>query len=87
MEFQKHVKVRQEKFGAAVFDTLSEKVFVTNETGAEILRLLQKGEEAKEVVEELVKNYDCDPATAKYQTEEFIIRLKEKGIIKNEEKK
>jgi hypothetical protein len=39
MQFEKHVKVRQEKFGSVMFETLREKIFVTNETGAEILRL------------------------------------------------
>lgn len=81
MQFREHVKVRQEKFGAVVFETLSEKVFVTNETGAEILRLIESGKEIEEIVEELIKNYDSDPATIRYQTEEFIRSLKEKGII------
>ena len=39
MDFTKYTKVRNEKFGAVVFDTLNEKVFVTNESGDEILRL------------------------------------------------
>lgn len=87
MQFQKHVKIRQEKFGAVVFETLSEKVFVTNETGAQVLRLLQKGKQPQEVITELTKNYDCDPGIIKGQTEEFILRLKEKGIIKKRQQK
>lgn len=84
MEFQKDVKIRQEKFGAVVFETLSEKVFVTNETGGEILRLLQKNKEPREMIAELVKDYDCDPVVIKNQMDEFILRLKEKGIIEKE---
>ncbi len=87
MEFEKHVKIRQEKFGAVVFETLREKVFVTNETGAEVLRMLEKGKELAEIVAELAKNYECDPAIIKQDVEEFISMLKDKGLIKKEEEK
>lgn len=87
MELQKNVRVRQEKFGAVIFETLSEKVLVTNETGREILGLIQEGKKMEEVIEELAKKYDGHPAIIKAQTEEFILRLKEKGIIKNGEQK
>lgn len=85
MEFEKYVKVRQEKFGAVVFETLREKVFVTDETGAEILRLLEEKKEFKDVLDELARNYDCDPETIKGDLEEFILALKDSGIIKKEE--
>lgn len=87
MEFEKHVKVRQEKFGAVVFETLCEKVFVTNETGKEILRLLEEGKGPKDVIAELAKNYNGDPAKIKGDVDEFISMLKDKGIIKGEEQK
>lgn len=87
MEFNKHVKVRQEKFGAVVFETLREKVFVTNEPGAEILRLLEKGKEPKDVIAELAKNYNGDPAIIKEDMGEFISMLKDKGIIQKEMQK
>jgi predicted transcriptional regulator len=82
MEFKKHVKIRQEKFGAVVFDTLCEKVFVTNETGAEIIRLLGEKKEPPDVIAELAKNYGDDPATISEDIEEFILRLRDYGIIK-----
>lgn len=87
MEFEKHVKVRQEKFGAVVFETLREKVFVTNEMGAEILRLLEEEKELKGVLEELTKNYDCNPKVIEGDLEEFILALKGGGIIKKEKEK
>lgn len=87
MEFEKHVKVRKEKFGTVVFETLREKVFVTNETGAEILRLLEEGKEPTDVIAELAKNYNCDPEIIKADVDEFISMLKDKGIIKMEEQK
>ena len=87
MEFEKHVKVRQEKFGAVIFETLTEKIFVTNETGAEILRLLEEGKELKEVIAALAKSYNGDPAIIKEDVDEFISMLKDKGIIEREEQK
>ncbi len=84
MEFEKHVKVRQEKFGAVVFETLREKVFVTDETGAEILRLLEEKKELKDVLDELAKNYDGNLEIIKGDVEEFILALKDSGIIKKE---
>jgi len=87
MEFEKHVKVRQEKFGAVVFETLREKVFVTNETGAEMLRLLEEGKELAHVIAELAKNYNGDAAKIKGDVDEFVSMLKDKGIIKKEEQR
>lgn len=84
MEFEKCVKIRQEKFGAVVFDTLREKIFVTNETGAGILGLLDEKRELKDVVTELAKNYDGDPAIIERDMEEFTLRLKDAGLIKKE---
>jgi predicted deacylase len=85
MEFAEHVKVRQEKFGAVVFETLREKVFVTNETGAQILRSLGKSRQLTEVVDELAGIYDCHPEAIKRDVEEFILMLKDNGIIRQEE--
>ena len=87
MEYERHVKVRPEKFGAVVFETLREKLFVTNETGAEILRLLEEKKGLKDVVAELAKSYDCDQAIIERDGEEFILKLKEAGIIKKGEQK
>ena len=84
MQFEKHVKVRQEKFGSVVFETLREKIFVTNVTGAEILRLLEEGKEPKDVIAELSKDYNLDPGIIKSDVDEFISMLKDNGIIKKE---
>ncbi len=84
MELEKHVQVRQEKFGAVVFETLREKVFVANETAAEIFRLHQKGKSAGQIIDELVQNYDADPATIKADVDEFMAGLKAKGLAKTE---
>ncbi len=84
MELEKHVQIRQEKFGAVVFETLREKVFVGNETAAEIFRLQQEGKSAEQIVDELAENYDADPATIKADVDEFMAALKANGLVKKE---
>ncbi len=84
MELEKHVQVRQEKFGAVVFETLREKVFVANETAAEIFRLQQEGKSAEQIVDELAENYDADPGTIKADVDEFMAALKANGLVKKE---
>lgn len=81
MVFEKHVKVRHEKFGAVVFETLREKIFVTNGAGAEILRLLAEKKDAADVVAQLTERYSSNPETIKADVEEFVQRLKDNGII------
>lgn len=85
MELEKHVQVRQEKFGAVVFETLREKVFVGNETAAEIFRLHQEGKSPQQIVDELVQNYDADPATIKADVDEFMAGLITNGLAKTED--
>ena len=85
MEFEKHVRVRQEKFGAVVFETLREKVFVTNETGADILRLLGEGKETDTIVSELAQKYNCEPEAIKADIKDLIVILQNNKIVKNKE--
>lgn len=83
MVFEKHVKVRHEKFGAVAFETLREKIFVTNGAGAEILRLLAEKKDAADVVAQLTERYSSNPETIKADVEEFVQRLKDNGIIRD----
>ena len=86
MELEKHVQVRQEKFGAVVFETLREKVFVANETAAEIFRLYQEGKSPQQIVDELAQNYDVDPSTIKADVDEFVLSLKDNLLVKAKDK-
>ena len=40
MNFTEHTKIRKEKFGTVIFDTLTEKIFITDQIGSEILCLV-----------------------------------------------
>ncbi len=84
MELEKHVQVRQEKFGAVVFETLREKVFVANETAAQIFRLHQEGKSSEQIIAALAQNYDADPATIKADVDEFMAGLDANGLTKKE---
>jgi len=81
MIFPKYVKVRQERFGAVVFDTLKEKVFVSNPTGAGILRFLGEGKSIQDICEELSKGYDRTPAQLSVEVNNFVDELRNRGLL------
>ncbi|MDP2938913.1 MAG: PqqD family protein [Candidatus Omnitrophota bacterium] len=81
MIFFEHVKIREEKFGAVVFETLKEKVFVTNETGKNILNLLKEGKSVEEIINSLADLYAVEPEDIKDDVLGFVGLLKEKGIL------
>ena len=81
MNFAKHVKIREEKFGSVIFDTLTEKVFVTNETGEDILRPLEQGLPVDKIVDILAVSYGTTPEDIKDDIINFISCLKDNGII------
>jgi len=81
MVFQKYVKVRQERFGAVVFDTLKEKVFVSNQTGAGILRLLGEGASIHDICEELSKGYDRTSAQLSVEVNNFVDELRKRELF------
>lgn len=81
MKFAHYVKIRQEKFGAVIFETLSEKVYVTNETGSDILKLLQQGEPPDNIVKTLKDDYGEDGVQIESDVIEFIDKLKKTNIL------
>lgn len=81
MSFNKHVKVRNEKFGSVVFETLREKVYATNETGSDILKLLEEKSTEAEIASRLAEKYGCDCKTVENDVREYVACLKEKNIL------
>jgi hypothetical protein len=82
MEFTKHVRVREEKFGSVIFETLKEKVFVTNETGSSILRLLKEGKSPEEIINILDESYDSEPQkVVRDEVTDFISSLRENNLL------
>lgn len=80
MNFTEHVKIRNEKFGTVIFETLSEKIFITNETGGKILQCIEQGRDLPQIVDELKKIYIENPQIAK-DVADFIGCLKGNNFI------
>lgn len=81
MRFTEHTKIRKEKFGTVVFDTLTEKIFITDEVGSEILQLIEKGRELPQIVSELEEAFDGDKQVIEKDVIEFSDQLKLNNII------
>ncbi len=81
MNFTEHTKVRKEKFGSVVFDTLTEKIFITDGIGSDILELIEQGKAFDEVVSELCERYDGDKEQISGDVTEFVEQLKTNNIV------
>jgi hypothetical protein len=81
VELGKYVKWRSEKFGAVIFDTLSEKVYVTNEVGKDILCLFAEGLDTAASVARLREEYDGDEAQIASDVAAFEHELQERELI------
>lgn len=81
MQFSEYVKIREEKFGTVIFDTLREKVFVANESGKEILDFLQRGCSTEEIIANLEKAYGPASSEIKNDVNGFIAYLKDNSIV------
>jgi hypothetical protein len=81
MNFTEHTKIRKEKFGTVVFDTLTERIFVTDQAGGEILGLIEQGKDLPAIVSTLSDSYGGDPQQIEQDTAEFIAELKSNSIV------
>ena len=81
MNFTEHTKIRKEKFGSVVFDTLTEKIFVTDQIGGEILELIDEGKDLPEILNVLGDSYDGEKAMMEKDVIEFTDQLKLNKII------
>ena len=81
MNFTEHTKIRKEKFGTVVFDTLTEKIFITDQIGGDILQLIEQGKDLPEMLSVLGDNYDVDRQTIEKDIVEFTNQLKSNNIL------
>ncbi len=81
MNFTEHTKIRKERFGTVVFDTLTEKIFITDQTGSDILELIGKGKDLPDILNELAETYESEKETMKKDVVEFIDQLKTNNIV------
>ena len=81
MEFKKHVQVRKEKFGTVIFETLKEKVFVTNPTGAEIIERLKDKKTPDAIIAELASQYGVAADVIADDVNCFINKLVQQEVL------
>ncbi len=81
MNFTEHTKIRREKFGTVVFDTLTEKIFITDLIGGDILQLIEQGKDLPEILSVLGEDYDGDNQMVEKDVVEFIEQLRSNNII------
>jgi hypothetical protein len=81
MKLAPFVKFREEKFGAVLFETRSEKVFTLSPTGAAVVREVITGADAKTVLDNLKVKYDDKSGKMEQEATAFIAQLKEKGLV------
>ncbi len=81
MKFTEHTKIRKEKFGTVVFDTLTEKIFISDEIGGEILQLIDQQKDLPEIVSALESQFAGDRDAIEKDVVEFTDELKENKII------
>ncbi len=81
MNFTEHTKIRKEKFGTVVFDTLTEKIFITDLIGGDILQLIEQGKDLPEILSVLGDDYEGDNQMVEKDVVEFIEQLRSNNIV------
>ncbi len=81
MKLAPFVKFREEKFGAVLFETRSEKVYTLSPTGAAVVREILSGADAATLVERLQEKYEDATGNMSQEALGFLSQLKEKGLI------
>jgi len=81
MKLAPFVKFREEKFGAVLFETRSEKVYTLSPTGAAVVREVIAGAESGNLVAKLKEKFEDPTGKMATEAESFLAQLKEKGLI------
>ncbi|MEK7232328.1 MAG: PqqD family protein [Elusimicrobiota bacterium] len=81
MKLAPFVKFREEKFGAVLFETRSEKVYTLSPTGAAVVREVIAGAQAANLVAKLGEKFEDQTGKMATEAESFLAQLKDKGLI------
>ena len=68
-----------------VFDSVSGESFSLNDTGREIIDLLQEGKSREEIEDYFVKNYEIDKSTIEKSFIDFVSMLKHYQLVEDYE--
>jgi hypothetical protein len=81
MKLAPFVKFREEKFGAVLFETRSEKVYTLSPTGAAVVREIVAGAAEVDLPAKLKEKYEDPSGKMALEAAAFLSQLKEKGLI------
>jgi hypothetical protein len=81
MKLAPFVKFREEKFGAVLFETRSEKVFTLSPTGAAVVREIVSGADAQSLASRLRRKYADQAGKMAEEAQSFLADLKKKGLV------
>jgi hypothetical protein len=81
MKLAPFVKFREEKFGAVLFETRSEKVYTLSQTGAAVVREVIAGADAKTLIDNLKVKYEDTTGRMAIEAAAFLATLREKGLV------
>ena len=81
MRLAKYVKFREEKFGAVLFETRSEKVYTLNPTAAAVVRELAAGRDECEIVSILKERFQDTDGAVEREVVALIADLRAKGLL------
>jgi hypothetical protein len=83
VKLAKYTKFREEKFGAVLFETRTEKVFTLNPTAAAVVREIQSCPDGDEpvIVERLHRRFRNWDGTIQREVTAFVAELRSKGLI------
>jgi hypothetical protein len=76
MQLQPWVQVREEKFGAVIFDTHKENIYVTDEVGRDILKQLATPKALEELVRSLSQLYEGEVEVIRKDIVDFLDKLR-----------
>ena len=83
MRLAKHVKFREEKFGAVLFETRSEKVFTLNPTGTAVVREIEAGGDERAIIVRLIDRFDDRDGAIEREVVAFLADLRERGLVED----
>ena len=83
MRLSRYVKFREEKFGAVLFETRSEKVFTLNSAGTAVVREINAGCDEAQIVVRLKDRFDARDEVIEREALAFIADLRIKGLVQD----
>jgi hypothetical protein len=81
MKLAPFVKFREEKFGAVLFETRSEKVYTLSPTGVAVMREIIAGVDSGSLLNNLKEKYEDTTGNMEKEAIGFLGELKGKGLI------